>query len=131
MEIITFKASFYLSFIQILYLKFVCFGDRFLEDQIDKFEIHFVPQNPSIGHRILHREPYLVPRPQVAHPCNITFSYAILLARGMCDDLKFATSLQRPEKIFNNLVGHCTTPLLLFCCRLKIKWESFFYIETT
>ena len=49
MEIITFKASFYLSFIQILYLKFVCFVDRFFEDQIDKFGIHFVPQNSSIG----------------------------------------------------------------------------------
>ena len=88
-------------------------------------------QNPSIGHRILHRGPYLVLGPQVAHPYTITFSYAILFASGRCDDLKFAMSRQRPEKIFNNLVGHCSTQLVLFCRRLEIKWETFFYIETT
>ena len=90
-----------------------------------------MPRNPSIGHRILHRGPYLVLRPQVAHSCIITFSFAILFASGICDDLKFAMSRQRPEKIFDNLVGHCTTQLVLFCRGLEIKWETFFYIETT
>ena len=88
---------------------------EFFEDQIDKFGIHFVPQNPSVGHRILDRGPYLVLGPQVAPSCTTTFSFAILLASGICDDLKFVMSGQRPGTIFNNRVGHCTTQLVLLC----------------
>ena len=94
---------------------------EFFEDQIDKFCIHFVPRNPSVGHEILDRGPYLVLWPQVAHPCTITFSFAILLASDICDDLKFVMSGQRPETLLNNRVGHCTTQLVLFCHRLEIK----------
>ena len=99
--------------------------------KIDKFCIHFVSRNPSVGHRILDRRPYLVLWPQVSCPCTITFSFAILLASGICDDLKFVMSGQRPGTIINNRVGHCTTQLVLFRHRLEIKWETFFYIETT
>ena len=90
-----------------------------------------MPQNPSVGHRILLCRPYLALVILVVHPCAITINFAILLARGMCDDLKFAMSGQRPGKIFNNCVRHCTTQLVLFCRRLEIKWDTFFYIETT
>ena len=104
---------------------------EFFKDQIDKFCIHFVPRNPSVDHKTLGRGPYLVLWPQVAHLCTITFSFAILLASVICDDLKFVMSGQRPGTIFNNRVGHCTTQLILFSHRLEIKWETFFYIETT
>ena len=90
-----------------------------------------MPQNLSVGHRILLCSPYLALGLQVAQPCAITFNFAILLASGMCDDLKFAMSGQRPGKIFNNCVGNCTTQLVLFCRRLEIKWDTFFYTETT
>ena len=103
---------------------------EFFEDQIDKFCIHFVQRNPSAGHKILGRGPYLVLGPQVLHLCAMTFSFAILLASVICDDLKFVMNEHRPKTVFNNRVGHCTTQLVLFCHRLEIKWETFFYTET-
>ena len=90
-----------------------------------------MPQNFPIGHRILPREPYLVLGSQIAHPCTTTFSFAILIVSGMCDDLKFTLSGQRPETIFNNRVGYSIIQLVLFCHRLKIKWETFIDVETT
>ena len=60
---------------------------------------------------MLRRGPHLILWPQVAHPCTITFSFAILLASGMCDNLKFSMSGQRSGKIFNNRLGQCTTQM--------------------
>ena len=76
--------------------------------EIEFLKIELIDVTSTSCHKILQQiiEFY---GSQVAHPCSTTFSYAILLASGRRDDLKFVMSGQSHKQIVNHRLGYCTT----------------------